>query len=121
MARLRDLGITIGTLPPGPNNAITDVDGVKVGYTTLIEGKNVRTGVTVITAFGSQEPLFAGFHRLNGTGEMTGLQYVRESGMLHSPIAITNTYSVGAVHEGLIAYSARQESGRGTFAQWSLP
>src|SRR5436305_15266098 len=96
--RARDLGITIGPLPPGPHNAITDVPGVRVGHTTLIEGQGslvlgrgpVRTGVTVILPHAgrlSAEPLFAGCHRLNGHGEMTGLEWLSERGLLIAPIA----------------------------------
>jgi len=128
--RLRDLGVTIGHIPPGPHNAITDVKGVRVGHTTLISGEGplvvgdgpVRTGVTVIVPHEGDigaEPLFAGSHVLNGNGEMTGLLWVKESGMLTSPIAITNTHSVGVVRDALIAYEVqrtqRLELG------WSLP
>ncbi|HUK62216.1 MAG TPA: P1 family peptidase, partial [Dongiaceae bacterium] len=113
MTRYRDLGLTVGQLPPGPLNAITDVAGVRVGTTTLIEGDGplavgqgpIRTGVTVIVpheAIGPH-PVFAGCHRLNGNGELTGLEWVRESGQLTSPIAITNTHSVGVVRDALVA------------------
>jgi D-aminopeptidase len=71
MARARDLGIQIGALPTGPANAITDVEGVRVGHTTLVEGDDVRTGVTVVLVDGL--PRFAGAQRLNGNGELTGL------------------------------------------------
>ena len=95
--RARDLGITLGLGTPGPNNAITDVAGVTVGHTTLIEGDGplvvgqgpVRTGVTVVCPRGPDslhEPVFAGCHRLNGNGELTGLEWVRESGLLTSPV-----------------------------------
>ena len=66
MPRARDLGINIGEGNPGPSNAITDVPGVRVGYTTLIEGENIRTGVTVILPFEEPGAVFAGLHRLNG-------------------------------------------------------
>ena len=102
--RARELGIEVGDLPPGPSNAITDVPGVKVGHTTLIEGESVRTGVTVVLPHSGNmgaDPFFAGCHRINGNGELTGLEWVRESGMLSSPIAITNTFSVGAVRDAL--------------------
>src|SRR5947209_20607834 len=102
MPRARDIGIMIGSLPTGQANAITDVPGVRVGFTTLIEEPGVRTGVTVILPFEGADAVFAGFHRLNGNGEMTGIHWIRESGLLTTPIAITNTLSVGAVHEGLI-------------------
>src|SRR5829696_7075312 len=110
--RARDLGITIGTGRPGPQNAITDVGGVRV----------VRTGVTVL--FGSAddpdtEPLFAGCHRLNGNGELTGLEWVRESGLLTSPVALTNTHSVGVVRDALISARPAREPARED--AWSLP
>ncbi len=128
--RARELGIRVGDGQPGPRNAITDVAGVRVGHTTLIEGEGplrvgvgpVRTGVTVVLPPGElwQEPLFAGCHRLNGNGELTGLEWVRESGFLTSPIALTNTHSVGIVRDALIAYQARKrESDDGLF--WALP
>jgi D-aminopeptidase len=118
--RARDLGISIGTLPPGELNAITDVRGVRVGHTTLIEGSDVRTGVTVVLPHEGDawaEPVFAGAHRLNGNGELTGLEWLRESGMLHSPIGLTNTHSVGVVRDALVAYEASRREG----AFWSLP
>jgi D-aminopeptidase len=124
--RARDLGIRIGNGTPGPHNAITDVDGVTVGHTTLISGEGplvvgqgpVRTGVTVVCPRGAarREPVFAGCHRLNGNGELTGLEWVRESGMLTTPIAITNTHSVGVVRDALVAASID-----GSDAAWSLP
>jgi D-aminopeptidase len=120
MVRARELGIVIGYGSPGAHNAISDVAGVRVGYTTLIEGLDVRTGVTVILPFDRNDALFAGAHRLNGCGEMTGLQWVRESGMLTSPIAITNTHSIGAVHEGLIA-AGRALGQSGSFFPFDLP
>ena len=128
--RARDLGIQIGEGPPGPTNAITDVNGIRVGHTTLIEGEGplvvgrgpVRTGVTVVMPHDGtvgEEPLFAGCHTLNGNGELTGLEWVRESGMLTSPIALTNTHSVGVVRDSLIAAEARERP-RGSL-YWSLP
>jgi D-aminopeptidase len=121
-ARARDLGIVVGTLPAGKKNAITDVPGVRVGHTTLVEGDNVRTGVTVVFPHeGSPwyEPVFAGAHRLNGNGELTGLEWIRESGMLCSPVGLTNTHSVGVVRDALI--SARVESHGVEREFWSLP
>src|SRR5262245_35578269 len=70
----RDLGIQIGELDVGPNDAITDVAGVRVGHTTLIEGDRVRTGVTVVLPTPDGGPCFAAAHRLNGNGELTGLE-----------------------------------------------
>jgi D-aminopeptidase len=110
--RARDLGIEIGDGEPGPRNAISDVDGVLVGHTTLLEGNDVRTGVTVVIP--PATPLFAGCHRLNGNGELTGLEWVRESGLLTTPIGITNTFSVGVVRDAIAARSSDEDA-------WSLP
>jgi len=102
--RVRDLGIVIGSQQPGPANAITDVVGVRVGHNTLIEGDSIRTGVTMIVPHDGhpgKDPVFAGCHRINGNGDMTGLEWVRELGMLTSPIGITNTLSVGVVRDAL--------------------
>src|SRR5712691_4382193 len=110
--RARDLGIAIGDGTPGASNAITDVGGVLVGHTTLIEGDSVRTGVTVVVP--PETPVFAGCHRLNGNGELTGLEWVRESGLLTTPIGITNTFSVGVVRDAIAAASADEDA-------WSLP
>ena len=124
--RARDLGIRIGLGTPGSLNAITDVAGVTVGHTTLISGAGplvvgkgpIRTGVTVVCPRGAARggPVFAGCHRLNGNGELTGLEWVRESGLLTTPIAITNTHSVGVVRDALVAASID-----GADARWSLP
>jgi D-aminopeptidase len=129
MTRYRDLGLTVGLLEPGPRNAITDVHGVSVGVTTLIDGDGplrigrgpVRTGVTVIvpTERIGREVVFAGCHRLNGNGEMTGLEWVREAGMLSTPIAITNTHSVGTVRDALVAHEVRGRNDPDAY--WSLP
>jgi D-aminopeptidase len=128
--RARDLGIRIGRMEPGPLNAITDVAGVRVGHTTLIEGDGplrvgegpVRTGVTVVAPHDGDiwmEPIFAGGHRLNGNGELTGLEWIREHGMLAGAIGITNTHSVGVVHDALIEAGARAHGMRDTI--WALP
>ncbi len=128
--RARDLGIAIGRGAPGPHNAITDVPGVRVGHATLIDGDGpltvgrgpVRTGVTVVLPRGADswaEPVFAGCHRLNGNGELTGLEWVRESGTLAGPVAITNTHSVGVVRDALVAASVARE--RNPDLWWSLP
>ncbi len=128
MPRAREIGIRIGTLAPGPGDAITDVAGVGVGSVTLIEGDGplrrghgpVRTGVTVVVPDGERMfgEHFAGAHRLNGNGELTGLEWVRESGRLTTPVGLTNTHSVGVVRDALIA--AELELG-GSGAQWALP
>jgi D-aminopeptidase len=121
MARARELGIRIGQGTPGPNNAITDVPHVRVGYATVVEGRDVRTGVTVILPFEGAGARFAGVHRLNGNGEMTGSHYIKEMGMLVSPVAITNTHSVGTVHQAIIAHSVRSGTVSGGFTAWALP
>jgi D-aminopeptidase len=110
--RARELGIEIGEGKPGPLNAITDVAGIRVGHTTLIEGDDVRTGVTVVIP--PDGPQFAGSHCLNGNGELTGLAWLRESGFLTSPIALTNTHSVGVVRDALCAAAKGM-------SDWSLP
>jgi D-aminopeptidase len=110
--RARDIGLTIGEGTPGPLNAITDVRGVRVGHATLIEGDHVRTGVTVVVPPESMH--FAGSHCLNGNGELTGLAWVKESGLLTTPIGLTNTHSVGVVRDALCA------AAKGA-ADWSLP
>ena len=115
--RARELGITIGEAEPGPNNAITDVAGARVGHTTLIEGKSVRTGVTVLFPHEGDpaaDPIFAASHRLNGNGELTGLEWVRESGLLTSPVGLTNTFSVGVVRDALVAAAPPEPD-------WHLP
>jgi D-aminopeptidase len=128
--RARDLGIVIGFGRPGRLNAITDVPGVRVGHETIISGDGplvvgqgpVRTGVTVVVPHDRDpwtEPVFAGCHRLNGNGELTGLEWVRESGMLTTPIALTNTHSVGVVRDALVAVSI-ERAAHGA-APWSLP
>ncbi|HEV2357508.1 MAG TPA: P1 family peptidase [bacterium] len=109
-ARVRDLGITIGRLPTGPLNAITDVPDVLVGHRTLIADtpRVIRTGVTMIVPRAGAiwtNYAFAGTFSFNGNGEMTGLPWLQESGQLGSPIGITNTYAVGIVRDALIAYA----------------
>ena len=117
-------------MEPGPLNAITDVAGVRVGHTTLISGEGplrpgegpVRTGVTVIMPHDGDiwtEPVFAGAHRLNGNGELTGLEWIREAGMLAGAIGITNTHSVGVVHDAIIEAAARAHAL--SDAVWALP
>src|ERR687885_1887583 len=114
MTRARDLGVTLGDLEPGPLNAITDVAGTRVGHATVVERGDVRTGVTVVVP--GELPVFAGAHRLNGNGELTGLEWVRESGLLTTPVAITNTFSVGVVRDAIVSYQERQGVG-----EWHLP
>jgi D-aminopeptidase len=117
-----ELGLRIGGGRPGCHDAITDVAGVRVGHTTLVDGDDVRTGVTVVFPHEGdpgRDPLFAGCHRLNGNGELTGLEWVRESGHLTTPIALTNTHSVGVVRDALIAWAIRNELMSDD--EWSLP
>lgn len=112
--RLRDLGIVVGQYPPGPLNAITDIAGVKVGHTTLISGEGpllpgqgpIRTGVTVIIPRDDiwHKKVPAGAFVLNGTGEMTGLAWVAESGFLEYPIALTNTLNIPRVANGVMSW-----------------
>jgi D-aminopeptidase len=107
--RARSLGIGFGGTP-GRWNAITDVPGVEVGYVTLIEGSNIRTGVTAIHPRGKAspgDPVAAGFHSQNGNGEMTGVAWIEESGTFSGPIAITNTHAVGVAHAGIVAWTVR--------------
>jgi D-aminopeptidase len=121
--RARDLGVNLGQLPTGRLNAITDVAGVRVGHTTLIRGEDVRTGVTVVLPHEGDpgsEPVFAGTHTLNGNGEMTGLEWIREAGTLASAIGLTNTHSVGIVHQALVRASVRAAPSP-QHPRWSLP
>jgi D-aminopeptidase len=126
--RARDLGIPFdGT--PGRWNAITDVAGVEVGMTTIISGKGplvagrgpVRTGVTAVfpRPKGALNQVFAAWSDLNGNGEMTGTTWLDESGFLEGPVLITNTHSVGVVHDAVIAWQLARMGEK--FPTWSLP
>lgn len=120
--RLRNLGLSIGKLPTGVNNTITDVPGVLVGHETIIseEPRVTRTGVTVVVPEDGniwERHLFAGAHVLNGNGEMTGLAWLDEFGLLCGPIALTGTHSIGAAHEGLVSF----ELSRGFAFDFRLP
>ncbi len=128
--RARELGIKVGLLAPGPHDAITDVDGVRVGHSTIVRGEGplvagegpVRTGVTVVCpreGLARDEPVFAGAHTFNGNGEMTGLEWIREAGALATPVAITNTHSVGVVRDALVR--AEIEARTDTEDYWCLP
>ena len=130
MVRARDLGIVIGEGRPGPSNAITDVSGVRVGHATIVDGSGplvvgrgpIRTGVTVVVPHDGdiwREPVFAAPHVLNGNGEVTGLEWIREAGMLGGALAITNTHSVGVVRDALVAEGIRSQPPGSFF--WSLP
>ncbi len=107
--RLRDLGIVIGRHPTGPLNAITDIEGVRIGHATLVRESPtvVRTGVTAIWPRDGiwDDYCFAGFHSFNGFGEMTGTIWLAEQGLLGAPIGLTNTYAIGAAHEAICRYA----------------
>ncbi|MGZ5513537.1 MAG: DmpA family aminopeptidase [Candidatus Aminicenantales bacterium] len=106
--RAREFGLVVGVLPPGPLNAITDVAGVKVGQVTLIEGKDVRTGVTAILPHGGnifQDKVPAGISVANGYGKLTGVTQVEELGTLETPIILTNTLSVPTAAGALIDWT----------------
>ena len=129
--RARDLGVPFdGT--PGPLNAITDVAGVEVGYTTVVGGEGklvvgqgpVRTGVTAILPRGHaslNDAVYAGIFSLNGNGEMTGAHWVEESGFLEGPIVITNTHSVGVARDATIDWRVKHGAADNTGYWWSLP
>ncbi len=130
--RARELGLPFdGT--PGKFNAITDIQGVEVGFSTLIEGEGevvvgkgpVRTGVTTILPRGKSNrpgPVWAGQYDLNGNGEMTGTHWINEAGYFFGPICITNTHSVGMVHHGVVGWMVDQY--RSLFQEdhfWGMP
>lgn len=105
--RLRDLGVTIGVLPPGPLNAITDVAGVRVGHTTLIRGDNIRTGVTAILPHGGnlfQQKVPGAVFVGNGFGKITGTTQIDELGEIETPILLTSTLNVPRVADALLDY-----------------
>ena len=121
-ARLRDLGLAIGRMPTGKYNAITDVAGTLVGHTTLIHDvpRVARTGVTVVVPREGdiwKDNAFCGCFSFNGNGEMTGIPWMEESGMLGSIIGITNTHQVGLVRDALVEYSINN----GYVESWVLP
>jgi D-aminopeptidase len=109
--RIRDLGVEPGVLPPGPNNAITDVAGVEVGHRTLVEGESIRTGVTAILPHGGN--LFrlkvpAAVYVGNGFGKAAGFLQVRELGNIETPIILTNTLNVGTAVEAVVRWTVAQ-------------
>lgn len=121
MTRLRDLGITIGRLPVGAHNAITDVAGVRVGHTTLMRGEGklvegegpVRTGVTAILPHGGniyRESVAAAVHTINGFGKVMGFEQIRERGTLETPIILTSNLSVARTADALMTYMLRQNT-----------
>jgi D-aminopeptidase len=119
--RARSLGIPFGGTP-GRWNAITDVPGVQVGYTTLIRGDSVRTGVTAVLPRGpaaAGDPVAAGFFSQNGNGEMTGVSWIEEAGMFSLPVAITSTHAVGIAHSAVVAWTVSHHPELSD--DWSLP
>jgi D-aminopeptidase len=120
--RARDVGITIGSYPTGPLNAITDVAGVLVGHATIVRGAGalkvgagpVRTGVTAVLPRQDiwYTSVFAATYTLNGDGEMTGTHWIRDLETLAHPILITNTGSIGAVHDAAIAFMTERHPKR---------
>ncbi|HEV2909414.1 MAG TPA: P1 family peptidase [Candidatus Eremiobacteraceae bacterium] len=130
-AKAPGLGIHIGTLPPGANDAITDVEGVRVGHVTHIEGQGklmpgkgpVRTGVTAIIPRADiwHRRMYAAAWPLNGNGEMTGTMWINESGWLEVPIVLTDTLSVGRVDDGVISWMIKQYPGIGNTEDVPLP
>jgi D-aminopeptidase len=125
------LGIVLGSLPPGPLNAITDVAGVRVGHTTLIEGTGplvpgrgpIRTGATVMLPHGGNpvlEKVPAVAYVINGAGEVTGRSVVEEWGLLESPIALTSTCNVGLVYDAVIEWLAGDNGALGP-DDWCIP
>lgn len=117
--RARDLGIPFEGAS-GEFNAITDVPGITVGYSTIIEGADARTGVTIIHPRGREDytPVYAGIHAFNGNGEMTGAAWVEEGGFLEGPIGLTNTHSVGVVRDAIIAWQVKHKI---QYQPWALP
>jgi len=110
--RARELGIAPGILPAGNGNAITDVQGVKVGHVTLIEGADIRTGVTAILPHAGnlfQEKVPAGMVVGNGFGKLIGSTQIDELGEIESPIVLTNTLSVPPAGEALIDWTLAQQ------------
>ncbi len=125
--RARDLGVPFEGVP-GPLNAITDVAGVTVGHTTLIENlpedRAARTGVTAVLPRGENtlgRPVFGAWFALNGNGEVTGTTWIEESGQLEGPVMLTNTHSVGVVRDATIAWRIHAAGPDASGYYWSLP
>lgn len=124
--RLRDLlpDLKIGHWPPGPLNGITDVPGVLTHTTTLQPSSNpsINTGVTVILPHKDwfHEAVYAGFFRFNGSGEMTGTHWIEETGLLHSPVVLTNSFSVGEAYRGIYDHAVRHHSDLDGSVDWFL-
>jgi D-aminopeptidase len=109
--RAREAGVVVGTMPPGTFNAITDVEGVRVGHTTVIEGNSIRTGVTAIVPHGGNiylERVPAAIHVANGFGKLTGSTQVREMGEMETPILLTGTLSTWKAADALVEWLLAQ-------------
>jgi D-aminopeptidase len=130
--RFRDLGFTIGALPTGAHNAITDVDGVRVGHATIRSGEGrlapgtgpVRTGVTAIVPHAGdlyRERVAAAIDILNGSGEVTGRTFVDEMGVLDAPIMLTNSFNVPRVADAVISETIAREPTLGIEARYVHP
>jgi D-aminopeptidase len=125
--RARDLGLPFPGRP-GPHNAITDVPGVLVGFSTLVgeeTGRGVCTGVTAILPRGHDpvpRPVWAGFHALNGNGEMTGVHWINDGGYFVGPVCLTNTHSVGTVHQAAVRWTVEAYRAAWTANHlWAMP
>src|SRR4030095_11787169 len=106
--RIRDLGVKPGVLAPGPENAITDVAGVRVGHRTIIEGEAIRTGVTAVVPHAGnlfQQKVPAAVHVGNGFGKAAGFLQVEELGNLETPIVLTNTLAVGTAIDAVVGWT----------------
>ncbi len=109
----REAGLSLGTLAPGPRNDITDVAGVRVGHTSVVEGHDVRTGVTVVLPHDGdlfRQKVIAAAHTINGFGKPFGLEQVRELGTLESPIALTSTLNVPRVADALLSWMLARDA-----------
>ena len=110
-ARARELGVAPGILPPGPLNAITDVDGVSVGHETIVRGDDIRTGVTIVVPHSGnvfREKVPAAVYVGNGFGKLAGSTQVAELGNIETPIGLTNTLSVPVCVEAIVKYTLSQ-------------
>ncbi|HUP19268.1 MAG TPA: P1 family peptidase [Gemmatimonadota bacterium] len=114
--RVRDFGVEIGALPPGPLNAITDVAGVLVGHATLIEGDSIRTGVTAVRPHPGDlfaEKVPAAIHVANGFGKLAGISQVDELGTIETPIVLTNTLAVGRAADAVVRWTLERTASTG--------
>ncbi|MCA9887333.1 MAG: P1 family peptidase [Anaerolineae bacterium] len=108
---VQQFNIIPGTLPTGPQNALTDVPGVLVGHTTRVEGDTIRTGVTAIKPHAGnifEQPVTAAVHTINGFGKATAFEQIREQGVIETPIILTNTLSVWRAADALVSYMLQQ-------------